>query len=70
MISILSPVTGEELARLEAPSPLFISALAFSRDGRQLAASSENGVMQIWNLAELRRELRNLGLDWHEPSVR
>jgi len=64
VISLLSPATGEENTRLEAPAPLFISALAFSRDGRQLAASSENGVMQIWNLAEARRGLRNLGLDW------
>ena len=59
-----------ELARLEAPSPLFISALTFGHDGAQLAASSENGVMQLWNLTQLRRELRVVGLDWVDaPSL-
>ena len=51
------------LAQLESPTPLAISALTFSSDGGQLAASSENGVMQLWNLAELRRELRGLSGD-------
>jgi WD40 repeat protein/predicted Ser/Thr protein kinase len=70
VISLLVADSGEELARLEAPSLLFVSALTFSHDGLQLAASSENGVMQVWNLARLREELRRLGLDWNEPTIR
>ncbi len=46
------------------PLPVDTLPLALSADGRQLAVAIESRRLQIWNLDELRRELRNLGLDW------
>jgi WD40 repeat protein len=56
--------TGDELATLTAPAPQIVEALAFSGDGGLLAAGTTAGVVQFWDLRELRRELAALGLDW------
>jgi hypothetical protein len=38
--------------------------IAVSRDGRYLAMSVDAQRLQVWDLAELREQLRELGLDW------
>jgi hypothetical protein len=38
--------------------------LAISPDGRHLAVSVDLRRMQVWDLAEVRERLGELGLDW------
>jgi WD40 repeat protein len=63
-IRLVETSTWRELATLEPIEPLTIHALAFGPDGSQLAAASVSGPVQLWDLREIRRELRELGLDW------
>jgi WD40 repeat protein/serine/threonine protein kinase len=63
-IRLVETSTWRELATLEPIEPLTIQALAFGPDGSQLAAASVSGPVQLWDLREIRRELRELGLDW------
>jgi WD40 repeat protein len=42
--------------------------LALSPDGRHLAVSVNARRLQLWDLAEVRRQLRDLGLDWPEQE--
>jgi WD40 repeat protein len=58
---------SEELAVLAAPEPKILQALCFSPDGSRLAAVTENQVVQLWDLREVRRELAALRLDWDLP---
>ncbi len=69
-IRLFSADGAGELATLEAPSPERITALCFSPDSRRLAAATDNGVVQVWDLPRLREALAELGLDWGpEASV-
>jgi len=52
------------LARLEAPHPVVLRALAFSPDGTRLVAGGGQSKIQIWELAALRARLAASGLDW------
>jgi hypothetical protein len=38
--------------------------LALSQNGRYLAASLDARYLQVWDLTEVRQQLRELGLDW------
>ena len=44
-------------------------ALALSPDGRYLAVSVDLRRPQVWDLLELRAQLRELKLDWANPPV-
>jgi WD40 repeat protein/predicted Ser/Thr protein kinase len=46
------------------PLPAGTLPLAFSADGRHLAVSVDARRMQVWDLAEVRNQLRVVGLDW------
>jgi WD40 repeat protein len=48
------------------PLPLGILPLAVSSNGRYLAVSVDLRRLQVWDLAEVRQQLRQLGLDWRE----
>ncbi|MBM4068032.1 MAG: hypothetical protein FJ271_03685 [Planctomycetes bacterium] len=62
-VRLLAPDTGVALATLETPYPAGLSWLRFSNDGNQLAASADY-MLQLWNLAALRRELTAMKLNW------
>jgi serine/threonine protein kinase/WD40 repeat protein len=66
-ILLVDPATGREIATLEAPTALS-SPFAFSADGSHLYAPTPAGTIHDWNLSLLRRELRELGLDWDDPA--
>jgi signal transduction histidine kinase len=53
---------------LESPVPQFVSRLAFSPSGNQLAVATETPFIQVWDLRWLREELTKLGLDWGTNS--
>jgi WD40 repeat protein len=48
------------------PLPTGTLPLAFSPDGRYLAVSVGARRMQVWDLAEVRKQLRAIGLDWRD----
>ncbi len=59
-IRLLATGSWQELATLEEGYPL-----CFSADGAKLAVySPETKVVMIWDLAQVRRQLAALGLDW------
>jgi WD40 repeat protein len=47
------------------PLPMGTLPLALSPDGRHLAVSVDARRMQVWDLAEVRTQLRAIGLDWN-----
>ena len=46
------------------PLPPNTVPLALSPDGRHLAVSVDLRRVQVWDLAEVRRRLRELGMEW------
>jgi WD40 repeat protein len=60
--------TSAEIARLLAPDARDIQCLCFSPDGSRLAVSTENRVIQLWDLRAIRGTLREIGLDWDLPA--
>jgi serine/threonine protein kinase/WD40 repeat protein len=65
LVRLLDVSTGQELASLASPEPRWIGHLAFSPDGSRFAAACGSGVIQVWDLRSLRRQLADLGLDWN-----
>ncbi len=51
------------------PLPAETLPLAVSPDGRYLAVSVESRRLQLWDLEEVQKELRGLGLDWVSDPV-
>lgn len=68
-IQLVTVAGGTEIATFEAPAPDRILTLGFSPDGTRLAAGTDNGGVQLWNLAEVQGRLAPLGLDWRVPAV-
>jgi hypothetical protein len=57
----------EPLARLAVPDSLrAVPAVRFTRDGRRLIVARMEGRVDLWDLATMRRELAELGLDWKD----
>jgi WD40 repeat protein len=48
------------------PLPANVLPIGLSPDGGSLAVSVDDQRIQIWDLANLRAQLRSLGLDWSE----
>ena len=71
-VAIISAISGEELAVFSLPGNVRVgdvSDIAWSRDGRQLAISTNRQAVYVWNVARLRQELDRLGLDWNAPPL-
>jgi serine/threonine protein kinase/WD40 repeat protein len=69
VIHLIAVDSGELLANLEPPSGSVISFLRFSADGSQLFALQWDQQIQVWDLRQLRAELRKLNLDWNAPPI-
>ncbi len=64
-ISLVRTADGAVVALLDTPQcGSYAPDLAFSPDGAHLAVCWENGLLTIWDLQTLRRELAARGLDW------
>jgi hypothetical protein len=50
------------------PLPIGTYPLAVSPDGRRLAVSVDLRRLQVWDLEEVRGQLRDLGLDWEKEK--
>lgn len=68
-VRLLDADTGGTVATLDSPIPERITALTFSRDGSRLAVATSQAEVQVWDLAELTRALRDLGLDLSATAV-
>ena len=68
-IQLLDVDGGQELIRLQPPTRHLLAELAFSPDNQFLAASSSDHHVLIWNLAELRSKLSEIGLDWPDATA-
>jgi WD40 repeat protein/predicted Ser/Thr protein kinase len=64
LLQLVEAETGRKIAAFQAPVPKNIEAVAFSPDGRILAAATFDTEIQLWNLRALRQELAKLNLDW------
>ena len=63
-VRLVDPATGREIATL----PTAGEPYCFSPDGSQLVTyAGRDGAFQIWDLRLIRRQLRELGLDWDPP---
>jgi len=69
LVQLADAADGRELVSLNAPDPQFISALRFSRDGQTLLVGTTPGLIQVWQLDVLQRELAALNLAWPEPGL-
>ncbi len=65
-LRLIDPETGQDWARLVHPAPDLPSIMAFTSDNRKLVCLPTDLSLQpwVWNLAEIRRSLAELELDW------
>jgi tetratricopeptide (TPR) repeat protein len=59
--------TGKELARLTAPVDTPLLPRCFSPDDTQLITIGQDHAIHIFDLAAIRRQLRDIDLDWGPP---
>jgi tetratricopeptide (TPR) repeat protein len=68
MVRLVIAQTGKELLRLTAPVEGRLNPLCFTPDGCKLIALGEDRLVHIFDLAAIRRDLREMGLDWEEKA--
>jgi WD40 repeat protein len=64
IVRLVVPETGKELARLTAPVDTPLMPRCFTPDGMQLITQGGDQAIHIFDLAAIRRQLREIGLDW------
>jgi WD40 repeat protein len=69
VIRLVETATNREVARLTGPEPMWYQPECFTPDGARLVAtcSSQQGIY-VWDLRLIRRQLKELGLDWDWPE--
>jgi WD40 repeat protein len=67
LVRLIDMSDGKDLATLTSPDPQAITKICFSPDEKQLAVATDNDVIHLWDLQELRAQLSELGLDWASP---
>jgi WD40 repeat protein/serine/threonine protein kinase len=68
-VKLIDVASREELATLEGSDSSNVMWLAFSPDGKLLAAAMQDHTVQIWDLQAIRRQLARIGLDWKTPET-
>ncbi len=63
LVQLWDPASGELLATLPTGMST-LSRIALSPTGKWLVAGDLDGRARLWDLADLRRQLREVGLDW------
>jgi WD40 repeat protein len=64
-----SPPRLDRLSRLENPTSFAITCLVLDATGGRLAALTDTQIVQVWNLAQIRKELDALGLAKGFPEL-
>lgn len=67
-VQIVDSAAGKPIVRLPNPRATFVGDLDFSPDGRFLLIVGPSRYQYVWDLQELRRELREMRLDWNGES--
>jgi serine/threonine protein kinase/WD40 repeat protein len=67
IVRLIAPETGKEVARLTAPVDTPLRPRCFSPDGTQLITNGDDRAVHVFDLAAIRRQLRDIGLDWDPP---
>jgi WD40 repeat protein len=67
-LRLLDTASGREIATLEDPNLDSINQVLFAPDGTQLITINVDKGIHVWDLRLIRRELKELGLDWHWPE--
>jgi WD40 repeat protein len=62
-VRLWDTTAGTELARWEAHDDS-VTALAFHPNGTTLVSGASDGTLKVWNLATVRTQLAEFGLDW------
>jgi WD40 repeat protein len=63
-VHLVDASSHQEIATLDTQDAFLISGICFSPSGDKLAVSTENHVVQLWDLNALRSRLAALNLDW------
>ncbi len=66
-IRLEETATGREVASLIGPEQFGYGPTCFTPDGSRLISQS-GGFIHVWNLRLIRRQLKELGLDWDWPE--
>ena len=66
-VLLADTATGRELARLTTLRPVTPVPLIFSSDGTKLVASTAQKTALVWDLRQIRDQLKPMGLDWDAP---
>ncbi len=70
VIRLVSPETGREVARLTAPEPTRLKPGGFTAGGTKLIASGDDTrALYGFDLAAIRAQLKEIGLDWDAPEL-
>src|SRR5262249_27302649 len=70
VVRLVAPNTGKELARLTAPEQTFLEPCCFTADGSSLVTwGAETGALHQFDLRAIRRQLKELHLDWEAPEL-
>jgi hypothetical protein len=69
-VRLVRTATGKEVARLTAPEQTRLLPQCFTPDGSQLiTVGLESEALHIFDLRAIRRQLRELGLDWSDEPL-
>jgi WD40 repeat protein len=69
-VRLVRAATSKEVARLTAPEQTPFSGLCFTPDGSQLITfGTESEALHLFDLGAIRRQLRDLGLDWSDEPL-
>jgi WD40 repeat protein len=69
VIRLVETATGREVARLTGPEPLWYQPACFTPDGTRLISTGPDASsLYVWDLRLIRRQLKELGLDWDWPQ--
>jgi WD40 repeat protein len=68
-VALVDTRTWTTIASLESPDRKPLVEVEFSPDGTQLVVASESNLVDVWDLASIRAELGDLGLDWDMPPL-
>jgi WD40 repeat protein len=63
-IALWTVADWQRFAVLESPNSQPVGRFVFDREGLKLFNASTSGVVEVWDLKALNRELQKLGLEW------
>jgi hypothetical protein len=68
-VRLVETATGGVLADLSAPESHVIQGVSFGPDDNQLAVTTDDRAVQVWDLRAIRRHLASMRLDWDLPRL-